>query len=193
MNYLKIFTLIIVLQISVFAKAQNIDSTKFIKSINYTALYFENYPLKPGVKLGVDFLIFDKTKNKIKTRKNNISIKKTRKHQITLGTNIAYFIHPKVYSGIIFFTDISYRKISSSNKIYNFGFGPGYYHAFLPTTYSVLDDGSVLKKNYSGIDYFSNVFIIGFGRYRKNKRIEFVQVNYNAILLYNYNLKFLLS
>lgn len=177
----KIIILLIFFYTFSFAFSQ--DSTKHV---NFTASYYCNFPMKPGLKIGMDYTFLHKYKTKIKQRKSGEVTKNIQK-QFFVGLNSSYYVHPKVYSALFVYSDLGYKHTFGNGLAFNFAFGLGDYVSFMPETYTVMNDGSLRKTNVSANNYLATNFALGIGRKSNSKLIDFYEFNVNTVTLLDYN------
>jgi len=177
--YRLIFYLLVFLSGEAFAQSNITDTLAFPRTI--TISYFGNLLVKPGVKVGIEFVIAHKTKVKKKNYKKSI-------RQLTVSGNLGTFWHPHSHASLFNFYTANYRIVEINKRKFNMiGIGPGIYRSFYPETYKVDDSGNVSSLSMAGRLYFAPVIVLGVGKFKENKTIQSWHFNTNFMFLFDYN------
>lgn len=103
------------------------------KKLEYQIAYFGEFIAHPGIKLGVTYPIFQKSKIKDKEKKK-YTLTKTKIKQWKIGSNLAFYHQVKNHNGILFNVELTYQKIKNKSKkpnkqqYFDASIGLGYFH-----------------------------------------------------------------
>ena len=103
------------------------------KKLEYQFSYFGEFIAHPGVKLGVNYPIWQKAKSKDRQKKNYL-LTKTKIKQWKIGTNAAFYHQVNNHNGYLWNVELTYQTIKTKSKkpnklkYFDASFGLGYYH-----------------------------------------------------------------
>ncbi len=183
------FLIIIVLFSFYSAFSQKVDSSNIFSTRTFTFSYFGNNLLKPGIKIGANITLTEKSIVKRKTKKSGKIIEKSIKRQLLAGANAGFFWHPESHIGAFNFYELTYRIIKLKSGSYRkIGIGPGIYRSFYPKTFE-FDNSTdqVSKITLGGRTYFAPVLIFGTGKFKKNSFFQSRTFTTNLMFLFDYN------
>ena len=156
-----------------------IPITKAQSPWDLTLAYHGNNLWNPGLKLGAEYGLIDKTK----TNKKEKSITKT----IHLNGNLGFYIDPSSHTGIFSHYGFMFRRITQKGWHISLGVSPiGIFRSALPETYEVDFEGNVNRVSSPGRTYFSPTGSLGFGKFKQNSgQGWFTQANIMLLSPYN--------
>ena len=181
----------------VVAQTSGSDSTKQRKfnpeKLSFNASYYGETVWYLGAKIGAEYIIFEKKKEKIKHRKRG-DYTKTKFNQFIITGNLGFFWQPHNYTSVFTNFAILYRHTANKGFQYNFGISPlGMNTFFFNETYEVSDNGDVKKVFLPARFFYSPSIIMGFGHTlgKERKSAWFLNLHLAGLLPYNNAVNFL--
>ncbi len=173
----------------IFAQADNLNKQHFqLEKLNFNASYYGETGWYPGIKIGAEYVLFEKQKQKIKNRKKKGTFTKTKTNQFIITANLGYYWQPHNYGSFFTNSAILYRRTTNKGFQYNFGISPlGLNIFFFNETYKVSDNGEVKKAFLSARAFYSPSIIMGLGHTMKKKRLSAWYLNLHITGLIPYN------
>lgn len=140
--------------------------------------YFGEMGLRPGAKVGVNYVYAQKGKSKHKTKRNGVKLQKGRQHQFLLMGNVGGYHHAKYLTNLFTSVESGYRfslwrkKEGKKRKAYfvESTIGIGYLRYFhYGTTFETTSDGFT-KREFGGGNSFMPTSSFGFGMNIPNQK-----------------------
>ena len=96
-------------------------------------------------------------------------------NEFRLGGKLGFYYHRRYQTGVFVLPGISWVKTTASGFQYSAGFHVGYLRAFIPNTYYVSDDGSIIRKHFFGTNHLAIApsFSLGKSLVKKSIPIEY--------------------
>ncbi len=174
--------------IQLHAQSDTIKQQKFqSEKLNFNASYYGETGWYPGLKIGAEYIIFEKKKQKIKHHKKKGEFTKTKTNQFIITGNLGFYWQPHNYTSVFTNFAILYRHTTNKGFQYNFGISPlGLNSFFFNETYTVSDNGEVKKPFLSARFFYSPSIIVGIGHTMKHKLTAwFLNIHLTSLLPYN--------
>jgi len=185
---------IFIFNVQLFAQSDTIKQQKFNpEKLSFNASYYGETGWYPGLKIGAEYIIFEKKKYKTKHSKRKGEYTKTKTNQFIITGNLGFYWQPHNYTSVFTNFAILYRRTANKGFQYNFGISPlGLNSFFYNETYTVSDNGDVNKKFLSARFFYSPSIIMGFGHTMKHKLTAwFLNIHLTGLLPYNNAVNFL--
>jgi hypothetical protein len=166
------------------AQDQMDTSASFLDRTEFKAGYTGNIAWNNGLSLGAEYRWKESVKTKEKKRGQ-----KTITHQLLWEGNLGFTnnFSTKTDAGVFTNYGMTWRRTNTKGRQWSVEVNPlGYYRSFLPETYEVKVD-DVSKVFLPGRSYYAPSLSIGFGKYRKEKKLTAWYFNANLMLLTPYN------
>ncbi len=161
-------------------------ATPFLERTEFRAGYFGNFYWNPGLALGAEYLLQQKTRTKEKKRRTKI----ITKQWLANGT-LGFSWDPRAEFGVFTNYGITWRRTNTKGKQLQVQVNPlGYYRSFLPDTYEVNGD-DVRKVFLPGRSYYAPSISFGLGKRRDNKKLSGRYLNITYSIRTPYNADFL--
>lgn len=160
------------------------EGPSFWEKTEFKVGYSGNISWNHGLNLGGEYVWKEKQMVKEKTRGQ-----RTITHQLLLNGNFGFSTNFTNQTEHSFRTSygLIYRRTNTKNWQLHVGLNPlGYYRSLLPETFEI-KEGEVSKVKFPGRSYYSPSFAIGFGRFRKAKRLSGWYLNLNCAFRAPYN------
>ena len=165
-------------------RGQGSSESLISQGVTFSAGYYGNYFINPGLIGGAEKPI----QSKIKSKRNGKRIGYT----YLIGNHAGGYWDPLSHVGLFGKSGLFIRKTNERNKQLTYGISPlSYFRSFLPETYEVDNNGNVEQVKLPGRGYYAPGFTIGFGKQKINKRFAAYQLNLHMLFLINYNHAFL--
>lgn len=168
--------------ISVTYSNKCLSQNDFFQNWKFNVSYFGNNGWNPGLKLGADKVIKEKSLVRESRSKKYYSF---REHVV--GFNMGTFYDNPTYTSFFMFGDYNHRRIANKGRYLNVGFGLGGFRNFLPETYQV-NNGTVSKVRNAGRSYIAPSINTGVGRLWKRSGTRSWFLKAHCFLQLNYNL-----
>jgi hypothetical protein len=187
----------LVLFLSLFAAAfaqSDVKRKGFQKEkLNFNASYYGETVWYPGLKVGAEYVISEKKKDKTKKSRKKGEFTKTKTNQFIITANLGYFWQPHNYGSLFVNSAILFRHTAHKGFQYNFGVSPlGMNTFFFNETYDVSEDGTVKKAALPARIFYSPSIILGLGHTMKKKLTAwFFNVHITSLMPYNSSVNFL--
>ena len=190
-----ITTLLLLFSIFSQVSAQTDSLTKKfqLEKLSFNASYYGETMWYPGVKLGAEYILFEKKKEKIKNRKKKGTFTKIKTNQFIITGNLGYYWQPHNYGSLFTNFAILYRRTAHKGFQYNLGLSPlGLNTFFFNETYKVSDNGEVTKAFLSTRSFYSPSIIMGLGHTMKGRLTAwYLNLHITGLLPYNNAVNFL--
>ncbi len=160
------------------------NTSSFLEKTEFKVGYFGNILWNQGLNVGAEYLW--KEKIKIKERRRG---QKTITNQFLLNGSLGFTFNPSTETDTGIFTHygLIWRRTNTKGKQFSVTLNPlGYYRSILPETYEV-KNGEVDKVFLPGRSYYAPSMSIGFGKFRKDKKLSGRYFNINFMLRTPYN------
>ena len=163
--------------------------------LDFNASYYGETVWYPGVKIGAEYILFEKKKEKLKHNKKKGNFTKIKTNQFILTGNLGYYWQPHNYGSLFINSAILYRRTAHKGFQYNFGISPlGLNTFFFNETYKVSDDGEVEKAFLSARAFYAPSLIMGIGHtMKKNVSAWYLNLHLTGLLPYNNAVNFLVA
>ena len=166
--------------------AQNVadTSTTISNNIEFNLGYTGNLFWNNGLNYGMEYAWKEYHKSKEKKGKQ-----KNIKHQFLLNGNLGFTnnFFTKTDAGIYTNYGLIWRRTNTKGRQISISLNPlGYYRSFLPETYEVKGD-EVTKVFLPGRSYYAPSISVGFGKFRKDKKLTGRYFNLNLMYRTPYN------
>jgi hypothetical protein len=110
--------------------------------------YFGNSITRPGLKLGIEYVLTGKTAY-IKSNGKSVF------RQLTINPNIGFYYHPENHTGLFLNSEFGYRIIRPKGMLMQISVGAGYLRTFLAAkTYEINDRGEIQRIKLAGSNNF---------------------------------------
>lgn len=174
---------------NIFAQTDSLKSKGFQwKNLDFNASYYGETGWYPGIKVGAEYIIFEKQKEKVKTKRKKGEVKKIKKNQFIITGNLGYYWQAHNYSSAFINSAVLYRHTGNKGFQYNFGISPlGINTFFFNETYKISDDDELTKAFLSARAFYEPSLIMGLGHTMKKKRLKAWFLNMHIIGLIPYN------
>jgi hypothetical protein len=166
------------------AQDQTDTSASFLDRTDFKVGYTGNIAWNNGLSFGGEYRWKESVKTKEKKRG-----KKTVTHQLLWNGNLGFTnnFFTKTDAGVFTNYGLTWRRTNAKGRQWSLEVNLlGYYRSFLPETYEVKGD-DVSKIFLPGRSYYAPSLSIGFGKYRKEKKLTAWYFNANLMLLTPYN------
>lgn len=155
--------------------------------MNFTAGYYGNLVVNPGLNFGLEYEFLQKIKTKSKIKRGQQRTKYKTK-RLELNPSIGFYMDPGGHLAIFEKLNLQYKKINNHRRVYTIGLGIGYFNSFIQNVY---DANEAIIPEDPGIKtrgYFAPEFKIGMGRVKViNKKFKGWYLNASSQFLFNYN------
>lgn len=169
------------------------SSNDSINNIGVYVSYFGESITHPGLKLGMEYSIWNKTG--VRNKKNGKQLPYRR--ELLLIGSLSGYVHPRNHVGMLLGGEIGYRNVRKKGFMYEASAGIGYLHTFLQgDTYTVNDHSKVDQVSLAGQPNLSFLLSVGIGKdYRlvhnkpwawHIKTTAFTQYPYGSKFMYHY-------
>ncbi|MFT6998196.1 MAG: hypothetical protein ACJAQ4_001956 [Cryomorphaceae bacterium] len=179
-----IFILLCLSALHMHAQDQTDTSASFLDRTDFKVGYTGNIAWNNGLSFGGEYRWKESVKTKEKKRG-----KKTVTHQLLWNGNLGFTnnFFTKTDAGVFTNYGLTWRRTNAKGRQWSLEVNLlGYYRSFLPETYEVKGD-DVSKIFLPGRSYYAPSLSIGFGKYRKEKKLTAWYFNANLMLLTPYN------
>ncbi|GAA4278640.1 hypothetical protein [Aquimarina mytili] len=161
------------------------DTLSFLERTEFKAGYFGNILWNQGLNVGAEYL----WKEKIKIKERKRGGQKRISNQFLFNGSLGFTFNPSTTTDTGVFTHygLIWRRTNTKGKQFSITLNPlGYYRSILPETYEVKND-RVERVFFPGRSYYAPSMSIGFGKFRKNKKLTGRYFNINLMLQTPYN------
>jgi hypothetical protein len=177
----------------VFAQSDGQKQGFQLEKMSFNASYYGETVWYPGFKVGAEYILSEKKKDKIKKSKKKGEFTKTKTNQFIITANLGYFRQPHNFGSLFLNSALLYRHTAHKGFQYNFGISPlGMNTFFFNETYDVSEDGTVKKAALPARIFYSPSLILGLGHTMKKKLTAwFLNVHLTSLIPYNNSVNFL--
>ena len=194
----KILTTVFVLTIllsQLLAQSDSLEHKFQRERLDFNASYYGETLWYPGLKFGAEYVLFEKSKEKIKHSKRKGDFTKTKRNQFILTGNLGYYWQPHNYGSVLLNFAILYRRTTHKGFQYNLGINPlGINTFFFNETYTVSDEGEVDKAFLSARAFYAPSIIVGLGHTMKKKiSAWYLNLHLTGLMPYNNAVNFLIA
>ena len=161
--------------------------------VQFTAAYFHNGTINPGLQLSVDWAFKDLVKTRQKKIRRVGMVTLTRRRQLAAEARLGFFWDPLTQVAVFHHYLFSYRLVQQKADrdhpqwTMALSLGPGYLRSFLPETYEVNAAGVVTKLRLASRGYFAPMFSFRLIRERYGKPLNAWFFEINTQWLFDYN------
>lgn len=136
--------------------------------------YFGENGLHPGLKIGVEYNLFEseKTKNRWLFNRNDKLGPKVKTRQLFVAGSLGFYNHANNHTGVFLLPEIGYRRTQHrKGSFLEASFGLGYLQRIYNIdTYELGEDGQPVDLGTSGQGQLLTTFSVGFGRDLSHRR-----------------------
>jgi hypothetical protein len=195
-TFLAAFILLLGVNIQLFAQSDGTNKKGFQSDkLNFNASYYGETGWYPGIKIGAEYILFEKKKEKKITRKKKGAFTKIKTNQFIITGNLGFYCQPHNYGSLFINSAILYRHTAHKGFQYNFGLSPlGMNTFFFNETYKVSDDGEVDKSFLPARAFYAPSLIMGLGHtMKKNLSAWYLNLHLTSLMPYNNAVNFLVA
>ncbi len=177
-----------------FAQSDSTQKGSYFNKLNYNASYYGETVWYPGIKIGAEYILLEKKKERIIKRNKKGDYTKVKTNQLIITGNLGYYWQPHNYGAVFINSALLYRHTANKGFQYNFGLSPlGMNTLFFNETYKVSDDGEVEKAFLPSRFFYAPSIIMGIGHRMKKKRLSawFINIHLTSLMPYNNAVNFL--
>ncbi len=166
-----------------------------LDNLSFNASYYGETVWYPGLKIGAEYIFFEKKNEKVKTSKKKGKYTKIKTNQFIVTANLGFFSQPHNFGSLFLNSAILYRHTGNKGFQYNFGISPlGMNTFFFNETYDVTDDGIVETTTLPARIFYSTSFIMGLGHtMKKSLTAWYLNLHFSNLIPYNNATNFLVA